>query len=274
MFHQNPVYPIMEIELSIYDCGKDMYFCQMQIFKGLFKKNNSKADFSALGTDMHSHLIPAVDDGSESIDDSIRFIESLILLGYRKIITTPHIMGDFYKNTPEIIHSGLDSLRRALLEKGIEIPIEAAAEYYLDYEFTQKIKSEKLLTFGKNYLLFEISYMNLPENLSETIFQLQLAGYKPVLAHPERYPFWWNKFNEYEKLKEAGVLFQINLNSLTGYYSAGAKQTAEKLIEMDMVEFAGTDLHHNKHLDSLRSAGMKDHFGKLIASGKLLNPFL
>ena len=240
----------------------------------LFSSSKSSAsritDLSVLKTDIHSHLIPGIDDGSKDIENSIELITSLHELGYQKLITTPHIISDSYRNTPEIILRGLEIVREAVRKQNIPVEIEAAAEYYVDFEFQNKIGKEKLLTFGDNYLLFEVSYLNPPENLEKVIFELQMEGYKPILAHPERYPFWYHT-DQYEKFKERGILFQMNINSLTGYYSLKTKKVAEQLIDKGMIDFLGTDCHHMGHISLLNKVGHEKHLHKILMSGKLLN---
>ena len=223
---------------------------------------------------MHSHLLCGIDDGVKTMEESIGLICELKSMGYRKLITTPHVMSDFYRNPSSLILQKLDELRAALAFENIDMEMAAAAEYYLDHEFIGRMDSEKLLTFGKNYLLFEISYLNLPDNLTEAVFKMQLAGYTPLLAHPERYPFWYGNFSEYERVKDSGVLFQLNINSLSGYYSPQAKRIAEKLIDLNMIDMVGSDLHHQKHLDALKRSASEKYFRKLLDSGKLLNPGL
>ena len=176
-------------------------------------------DFSTLNTDMHSHLIPGIDDGAKTMEDSIALIKMLHSVGYTRLITTPHIMSDYYKNTPEIINAGLEQVREAIKIENIPVEIFAAAEYYLDDGFLQKLEEEKLMTFGDNYLLVEISYINPPENIKEIFFRTRVAGYKPILAHPERYPFWYNSFDEYRSIRDSGVLLQLNLNSKSIIFS-------------------------------------------------------
>jgi len=222
-------------------------------------------------TDMHSHLIPGIDDGSASLEESITLVRKFKEYGYKKIITTPHVMSDYYKNNPTIILEGLGKLREEIIKQKIDIEIEAAAEYYLDFDFSDKIHSERFLTFGKNYLLIEVSYLNEPDNIDAIIFELQTSGYKVILAHPERYPFWAHNFNRFETLKNKEVFFQVNINSLSGYYSPGAKKIAEKLIDLEMVEFVGTDCHNANHLNFLEDAICQPHMHKLVSSGKLLN---
>jgi protein-tyrosine phosphatase len=247
------------------------------MFKSLFgkfsKTDSTFVDFSEIKTDMHSHLIPGIDDGAKTIDNSIALIRKLIGLGYKKLITTPHIMSDYYKNTPEIILGGLEKVKQALVKESINIEIEAAAEYYLDDGFLDKLEHSKLLTFGKNYLLFEISYINCPDNLKEIIFQMQVQGYKPIMAHPERYPFWYTRFDEYQSFRDQGVLLQINANSLSGYYGMEAKRTAEKLIDKEMVDLIGTDMHNLTHADALNKTTKEKYFKKLLGFN-LLNKLL
>jgi tyrosine-protein phosphatase YwqE len=201
-------------------------------------------------------------------------ISELHQLGYNKIITTPHIMGDFFKNTPEIILSGLENVKQSLKQENIPVQLTAAAEYYLDFDFEKKLDEEKLLTFGENYVLFEVSYMNPPDNLHHIIFKMQTLGYKPVLAHPERYNFWHSEFEKYESFIEKGVLLQMNINSLTGYYSIPTKKIAEQLIDKNMISFLGTDCHHFGHVNLIKEVVYEPHLEKLIQSGLLLNKSL
>jgi tyrosine-protein phosphatase YwqE len=208
------------------------------------------------------------------MEDSLSMLRDFYGLGYRKIITTPHIMGDSFRNTPEIILAGLEKLREALALENIPIEIHAAAEYYLDYDFEKKLDEGSLLTFGKNYLLFEISFMNPPDNLHAIIFKLQTSGYKPVLAHPERYPFWHRDFEKFESLKDKGVLFQLNINSLTGYYSAPARKISQVMIDRDMIELLGSDCHHPGHIRLMQQARHEKALHQLLGSGRLLNAML
>ena len=238
-------------------------------FQKLFGKPSEpviSANLGDLKADMHSHLLPGLDDGAESLEQSLELVERMVGFGYEKLIMTPHIMGDFYKNTPEGIQEKLALLQTAVSGKGWNIQLGCAAEYYLDEWFMKRLENnDKLLTFGENYLLFETSYINEPRVLNEAIFAMQSAGYKPVLAHPERYTYLYGKFDDLIKLKELGVLMQINLNSLSGYYSEGAKRVAEKLIDAKMVDMAGSDAHSLKHLHYLQKTAATKYFGKLMA---------
>jgi protein-tyrosine phosphatase len=221
--------------------------------------------------DMHSHLLPAIDDGSKSIEESLQLIQQLQKLGYRKLITTPHIMNDFYKNTPEIIYTKLNDLKKILEEQQIDLEIEAAAEYYLDEWFINQIqKGEKLLTFGNKYILFETNFYNKPAQLFDVIFNLQSQGYKPVFAHPERYFYLHTNFKTLEKIAERGVFLQLNLNSLSGYYAKPAQDLAEKMIDQQLVHFVGSDCHSQRHIEALKHTHTKRLYAKL-ADLNLLN---
>jgi protein-tyrosine phosphatase len=248
----------------------------MSILSNIFGSSRLKdpVDLSAVGTDMHSHFIPGIDDGAKTLEDSLNLIRSMQELGYKKLITTPHIMADYYKNTPEIINKGLEEVRAELRKNNVNIQLEAASEYYLDFDFERKMNEEALLTLGKNYVLFEVSYMHPPENLNNIIFQLILKGYKPVLAHPERYNFWHNDFEKYKEIIDKGALLQMNINSLTGYYSIPTKKIAERMIKEGMVSFLGSDCHHAGHINLLQKVVYEKPLKELIDSGKLLNSTL
>ena len=247
----------------------------MNSFSNFFqKKIPSLVDLSELKTDIHSHLIPGIDDGSQSIEESISMIQSLKALKLEKLITTPHINYYYPKNTSELILNGLSNLNDALINADISITIEAAAEYMIDDGFEEKFLKGDLLTFGKNYLLVELSFHFPPLNLIPLLFKLQLEGYKIVLAHPERYVYWHNFFNVYEDLKNRGILFQINFVSLTGIYSHQIKRMAEKLIDNNMVDFVGSDLHHIAHINLIKDVLTEQYFIRLLSNPQLLNKTL
>jgi len=226
-------------------------------------------DFSVLKTDIHSHFIPGIDDGAPDMEASIALIKKMQALGFSKVITSPHVMSDFYQNSSEIILNGLADVRRELKAKNINMEIDAVAEYYIDYEFEQKIGKEKLLTFGDNYILVELSFMQAPRNLFEIIFKLQLEGYKVVLAHPERYNYYTIK--DYEDFISRGVILQINSLSIIGYYSPQVKKKTESLINAGMVRLIGTDCHNMNHAELYAKCQTQKSWHDLVDSGKLLN---
>jgi protein-tyrosine phosphatase len=225
------------------------------------KKNNKTLDLSWLGTDMHSHLVPGIDDGSPDVAASLQLIEGLMDLGYKKIITTPHILWEIYPNTPEKIANGLQEVQQAASNQGIDVHLHAAAEYFIDERF-------------QNELLVEFSMMNAPLDLMETLFEMQMQGYQPVIAHPERYIYLTRNKEFFTQLKDAGYLFQLNLLSLTGYYGTAIKDLAEYLIKQEYYDLAGTDLHGAKHLEALQKLASLSSLQKLKDSGRLKNHLL
>jgi tyrosine-protein phosphatase YwqE len=224
---------------------------------------------------MHSHLIPGVDDGSRDIEDSIKLIRGLMDLGYRKLITTPHILADFYPNTPETIGKGLQAVQAELIRQNIDVELHAAAEYLIDDHFIRLLESDQpLLTLKDKLILVELSFAVPAINLKEILFLIQLKGYQPVLAHPERYLYFGADRSWYEQLKDAGCLFQLNLLSIKGYYGKGSMELAQYLIKKKYVDLLGTDLHHEKHLANLQSSRIADTVKKLLDTGLILNPSL
>jgi len=244
------------------------------VFRALFSKsgsNHQARDFSAVKTDMHSHLIPGIDDGARTIEDSLNLVRKMHAMGFRKLITTPHIQSEFYKNTPEIILSGLEKLRNAVAAENIPVQVEAAAEYLLDDGFEEKMNAGNLLTFSDKYIMVELSYYNPHPNLKSFIFNLQCEGFKVILAHPERYTYWFKDFSKYEDLKERGVFFQLNTVSLAGFYPDPVKKFAEKLIDKGMIDFIGSDMHNLNYMNALERSLKEKALGRLMASGRLRN---
>lgn len=241
-----------------------------------FKKKDTKTlDLSWMHTDMHSHLVPGIDDGSPDITTSLQLIKGLTELGIKKIITTPHILWEIYPNTPEKITNGLQEVQQAAPSQGIEAHLHAAAEYFIDEHFQSLLQSKKqLLTISDNMVLVEMSMMSAPLDLMEILFEMQMQNYQPVIAHPERYVYLSRNKEFFDHLKDAGYLFQLNLLSLTGYYGTAVKELAEYLIKQKYYNLVGTDLHHAKHLDGLQKLAGLPSLEKLRDSGLLKNHLL
>jgi tyrosine-protein phosphatase YwqE len=219
------------------------------------KSNDTQDRLTSLSCDLHSHLIPGIDDGVKDMESSIRLIRGLIELGYKKIITTPHINADIFPNTPEIIRSGQAAVMAELKRQQIDVGFHAAAEYLLDDHFSRLLAAnEPLLTLKDNLLLVELSFAVPAINLKELLFETQLKGYQPVLAHPERYLYFGANKGWYDQLRDIGCLFQINLLSIRGYYGPDSQQLAEYLIKKKYVEFLGSDMHNDRHLDMLSTS--------------------
>ena len=242
-----------------------------------FKKSpRLPADFSRLSCDMHSHFIPGIDDGAPDMETSLELIRGLIDLGYKKIITTPHILSDLYPNTPAIIGAGYQEVLAELQRQHISVEFRAAAEYLMDDHFTRMLEEDQpLLTLKDRMVLVELSFAVPTINLKEILFQMQIKGYQPVLAHPERYLYFGGNKGWYDQLKESGCLFQVNLLSLRGYYGKSSLELAQYLVKKKYVDLLGTDMHHIRHLESLRSSPqLQATVNKLIDSGLIRNATL
>jgi protein-tyrosine phosphatase len=221
---------------------------------------------------MHSHLIPGIDDGVKDMDASVRLIRGLMDLGYKKIITTPHVNADVYPNTPAIIGEGQAAVVAELRHQKLDVEFRAAAEYILNDFFTRALHNdEPFLTLKDKLILVELSFAVPAINLKEILFDLQLKGYQPVLAHPERYLYFGANKAWYDQLRDTGCLFQLNLLSLRGYYGKESQQLAEYLIKKKYVDLLGTDMHHEKHLGMLSSPKIFHAVHRLVDAGLIRN---
>ena len=237
-----------------------------------FLRSNRKDLFTSV--DLHSHLIPGIDDGAKDMETSLLLIRELKSLGYKKLITTPHV-SDMFPNSSSTILDGFNILKEELLKEDIDIELEIGAEYYADENFERLLEKNDILSFGKEkYLLFELSYFTPPHDIDNLIYDMKLKGYTPILAHPERYLYWHSDFNKYKELKEMGTLFQINLNSTTGYYNKGIQRISEQLIKNSLVDFIGSDTHHMRHLKSLKTSLSQALYKNIFKYNVILNDTL
>jgi len=207
--------------------------------------------------DIHSHLLPGIDDGATSLENSISLITQMNEIGFNNIITTPHIIHSIWNNTESSIKEKHQEVYQDI-KKNCNVEVfNAASEYMLDSFFLKRLETEKLLTLKDNYLLVELSYINPPIQLYDILFEIQVAGYKPIIAHPERYLFYHNNFKEYSKLKDAGCLLQLNLLSTVEYYGGRITEIAAKLLSNNLYDFVGSDVHHQNHINALTDRKVK-----------------
>lgn len=202
--------------------------------------------------DIHSHVLPGIDDGAKNLNDSQFLMEAMIGFGFKKCITSPHTMANVYNNTIETITSAKEKVENELPNLAQQLDFKAASEYFIDENFIENFKANPLLTLKDNYVLVEMSFLNAPIQLHEYLFELQLAGYQPVLAHPERYAYYHANFSGFEKLKKMGLKFQLNLLSSVGYYGPDVTKTSDKLLKEGYIDFVGSDIHHKQHIDSFQ----------------------
>lgn len=217
----------------------------------LFKSKPKLAELIPSGyVDIHSHILPGIDDGAKIIEDSNFLIQEMKGLGFAKCITTPHIMNNVWDNTPEIIESTLKSVKSSL---NLPFEVKAASEYLLDESVVLKAKNKELVTLKDNFVLVELSYLNAPIQLYDFLYEIQLSGYHIVLAHPERYSYFHYNKKEYLKLKKVGCLFQLNLLATVGYYGKDTADIANYLLKNEMYDFTGSDIHHKNHTKSFQN---------------------
>ena len=224
----------------------------------LFKKSGASPaksrDWGFVKTDIHSHILPGIDDGAQTLEEALALVESMYRHGYRKMVATPHSSEDIYPNDNKTILERRDLLREAVLQKGIDMQIDAAAEYMIDERFVKMVEGgETMLTVHDNRVLVEMSYLLESPYLHNGLFALQTHGYQPILAHPERYNFYHNALDKYDELKEKGCLFQLNLIAFSGYYGKHVRKVAAYLFEKGMYDYVGSDIHHIRHTNALHS---------------------
>jgi protein-tyrosine phosphatase len=240
-----------------------------------FKKNTDPlvTKINNISRDIHSHILPGLDDGAPDIETSLELINGLNDLGISKFIATPHIIGDMYRNTPETINGALQKVKIACAKANINIELTAAAEYMLDDHFMRLLRNkEPLLTLERNLILTELSYVTPPDKLEVMSFEIITAGYQPIMAHPERYFFYHKNYDGFLRLKELGFFLQVNLLSLIGYYGIATGKAAKFIFENNLADFVGTDIHHSRHLELLSKSENLAIFKKYLGD-KIFNDF-
>ena len=216
--------------------------------------------------DIHNHILPGIDDGAKTVDDSIALIRSFSEFGVKHFVATPHIMSNYYPNTRETIGASLTELKNALLQNGLkDVSVEASAEHMIDDNFENLLENEGIMPLKKDYLLVEMSYLQPPINFEEAIIKTASKRFFPILAHPERYGFLHHRKKRYQEYKDNGILFQMNLLSLSEYYGKEVPKVAVELLENGLIDFVASDVHNMTQLNALK---------KLTLSKKMIEQLL
>ena len=203
--------------------------------------------------DMHNHILPGIDDGAKTVDDSIQLIKGFSEFGVTNFIATPHIMHNYYDNTQETIQNSLSVLKEELLKNGLnDVDITAAAEHMIDSNFETILEEKQVMPMQKDHLLIEMSYLQRPINFDESIIAIAHNRFFPILAHPERYNFLHGRTRKYSEFKQQGIYFQLNMLSLSEFYNKEVQKIAFKLLEDGMIDFIGSDVHNLEQLNSLK----------------------
>ena len=205
-------------------------------------------------TDIHSHLLPGVDDGVQTEEQTLEILRQLEAWGIRRVITTPHVNQDWYPNMPPVLAEGEQLLRNLVARNDLKLSIDVAAEYLIDDLFLQLLETDQLRSFGtERFLLIETGWASAPHFMETILFRIQTKGYKPILAHPERYPYYFNELPAIAKLRDMGCLLQLNWGSMTGRYGSKVKAQAHHLLKNKWIDFIGSDLHRPTDLRSLET---------------------
>lgn len=247
------------------------------MFDFLFKKRKYEPIpiFEVLGTDMHCHLVPKVDDGSKCIEESVECMKALASVGYKKMILTPHFQTPRFENDEDDIVRRYEEMKRQAADMGVEIDIcGIGGEYRIDSGFAKRLENPRFLQIGGKYVLVEFSLHQQMMGCDEMIFDMQMKGYEVILAHPERYPYLNVGGSRMEQLKNQGVFFQVNVLSLGGFYGEEAKRRAFEMVEGGLVEFLGTDTHNSMYAQALIDLTHNRKVEKLLMNHEFLNKTL
>lgn len=215
-----------------------------------FSKKRSPIEFP-VHTDIHCHIIPGVDDGSPDPKTSADLIENMQRWGIRRIIASPHFTQGTFENSTATLDPALAALKDELKARGNDIDVTYSGEYRIDDFLQQKLDANDITLMPGGHMIIENSFLQEPWNIDQLVFDLQVRGIRPILAHPERYSYYYNKFKRYRQLHEAGLAFQINVLSLAGAYGKAEQKIAEQLIAEGLVDYLGTDLHRQRHVEAI-----------------------
>ncbi len=198
-------------------------------------------------TDIHCHILPGVDHGSRSIEDSLDMLQAEMEMGVNRVILTSHVTAVTFENTRESLMDAFLKLQDAVTDAGLDIQLFLSAEYRMDEYFDKEYAADHLIPMPGNHILLENSFQQELMNLDDLLFDMQVKGYKTILAHPERYPYYSRRRKRYEQLHNAGAKFQVNILSFTGYFGEEARESALWFVRDGMIDYLGSDMHNVKH---------------------------
>ncbi|WP_405415751.1 tyrosine-protein phosphatase [Maribacter sp. Asnod1-A12] len=230
-----------------------------------FSKKHFLIDHLEGFIDIHNHILPGIDDGAKTVDDSIELIKGFSEFGVTDFICTPHIMENYYPNTPITINSSLSLLKNALKMNNLgHVRIDIAAEHMIDSGFEKILEDNQFMPLAKNYLLIEMSYLQASINFDSATQKIKSSGLFPIFAHPERYAYLHKNLKTYPEYKDEGLLFQMNILSLSEYYGKEVKQTALWLLKNNLIDFIASDIHKISQLNSLKKISFNEKTLTLI----------
>lgn len=224
-----------------------------------FQKKKFVVDSLDNFIDIHNHILPGIDDGAKTVEDSMELIKGFSDIGVKKFIATPHIMHNYYPNDRSTIQAAHGKVKNKLLSEGMkDISLDVAAEHMIDANFEHLLEKEAIMPICKNYLLIEMSYLQPSINFEDAVQKIAEHNYFPILAHPERYGYLHNNLSKYLKYKRQGILFQLNLLSLSDYYGTDVQKMAFRLINEGLIDFVASDIHNLQQLTMLHNMKISD----------------
>jgi len=231
-----------------------------------FQKNVFLVDYLHGLVDIHNHILPGIDDGAKTVDDSIGLLKGFSEFGITNFVCTPHIMHNYYENTPSTIQEAHLKLEKEMARLGLsDISVDYAAEHMIDDNFEELLENEKVMGLKKQYVLIEMSYLQPSFNFDLAVDKIAQHSYFPILAHPERYMYFHNKYGKYPTLRNNGIQFQLNLLSLgSESYGGGVQKITEKLLKDRLVDYVGTDVHNMRQLLLLKETKISRKVLKMV----------
>lgn len=238
----------------------------IDLFKPKKKVTPSTDYFTEDFIDIHSHILPGIDDGAKTMGHSLELLTHMYKLGIRNFVCTPHVIEGVWPNTTEKILTTYNEFKSVVEQTSNlkNINIRVAAEYMMDENFQKLLENKDLLPIKDNKILVEMSYLAPPANLFETLTEIQVKGFTPILAHPERYKSFHQDLGMYERLKQSGCIFQLNMISLTNYYGKDVHESAIWLLRNHMIDHIGSDLHHMRHMEQINSLISRNNMMEMI----------
>lgn len=230
------------------------YFCRLFIvevisksmFGKLFKRSKEQVKLF-YNTDVHCHILPGVDHGSQSMEQSLEMLRAEAEMGINRVILTSHVTAITFENTRETLTDAFMKLKDAVTDEGMDMELFLSAEYRMDEYFDKEYAADHLIPMPGNHILLENSFQQELMNLDELLFDMQVKGYRTILAHPERYTYYSRRRKRYEQLHNAGARFQVNILSFTGYFGEEARDSALWFAHNGMIDYLGSDMHNVKH---------------------------
>lgn len=223
--------------------------------------------------DLHSHLLFGIDDGSKDISESISLLKEAEKQGITELMITPHYIEESkYNCNNEDKEKRFDQLVQAVKDEGINIKLYLGNEVFINDNFIKLLKKKEITTLNNSkYILLEFPLGNMLYNTKDIIYELVVAGYVPVLAHPERYRIFQRHPDHIEEYLRMGVLLQGNYKSLFGKYGSQAKKTLIYFLKKHQITFLGSDCHHEK---DFKIKKLKKKLKSIVKSDNMIEDLL